>query len=60
MIKIHLEKIMNYFVNRITNARAEGINSKIALIEKMAYGFRNKEHPKTAIYFRCCNLQLYP
>ena len=48
MMKIHLEKIMNYLVHRITNARAEGINSKIALIEKMAYGFRNKEHLKTA------------
>ena len=59
MMKAHLEKIMNYFVHRITNARAEGINSKIALIEK-AYGFRNKEHLKTAIYFRCGNLQLYP
>ena len=60
MMKVHLEKIMNYFDHRITNARAEGINSKIALIEKMAYEFRNKEHLKTAIYFRCGNLQLYP
>ena len=60
MMKINLEKIMNYFVHRIANARAEGINSKIALIEKMAYGFRNKENLKTAIYFRCGNLQLYP
>ena len=60
MMKVHIEKIMNYFIHRITNARAEGINSKIALIEKMAYGYRNKEHLKTAIYFRCGNLQLYP
>ena len=42
MMKLHIEKIMNYFIHRITNARAEGINSKIALIEKMAYGYRNK------------------
>ena len=60
MMRVHLEKIMNYFVHKITNARAEGINSKISLIEKMAYGFRNREHLKTAIYFRCGNLQLYP
>jgi len=60
MMKVHLTSIMNYFIHRITNARAEGINSKIALIEKMAYGYRNKEHLKTAIYFRCGNLQLYP
>ena len=60
MMKAHLEKITNYFVHRIINAREEVINSKIALIEKMVYGFRNKEHLKTAIYFRCGNLQLYP
>ena len=60
MMKFHLEKIINYFIYRITNARAEGTNSKIGLIEKMAYGFRNKERMKTSIYFRCGNLQLYP
>ncbi len=32
----------------------------MALIEKMAYGYRNKEHLKTAIYFRYGNLKLYP
>ena len=26
----------------------------------MAYGFRNLEHFKTAIYFHCGGLQLYP
>ena len=58
LMKVHLERILNYFTHRITNARAEGINSKIALIEKMAFGYRNREHLKTAIYFRCSNLQL--
>ena len=50
----------DHFAHHITNARAEGINSKIALIEKMAYGYRNKEHLKTAMYFRCGNLKFYP
>jgi transposase len=49
MMKVRLEKIMNYLVHRITDANAEWINSKIRLIEKMAYGFRNKEHLKTTI-----------
>ena len=40
-----------YFTHRITNAVAEGMNSKIATIQKMAYGFRNKEHFKTAPIF---------
>ena len=51
---------MNYFTHHITNARAKGINSKTALIEKMAFGYRNRENLKTAIYFRCGNLDLYP
>ena len=38
----------------------DAVNSKIALIEKMAYGFRNRGHLKTAIYFKCGNLDLYP
>ncbi|MHB8552390.1 MAG: transposase [Thermoplasmataceae archaeon] len=50
---------MNYFIHHIKKARAEGINSKIALIEKMSFGYRNKEHLKTAIYFRYGNLELY-
>ena len=60
MMRVHIEKILNYFTHHITNARAEGINSKILLIEKMAFGYRNREHLKAAIYFRCGNLQLYP
>ena len=51
---------MAYFVHRITNAIAEGMNSKISTMQKMAYGYRNKEHFKTAICFHCGNLQLYP
>ena len=34
--------------------------SKIQTIKKRAYGFRNKEHFKTAIYFHCGGLNLYP
>ncbi|OWP57516.1 MAG: hypothetical protein B2I17_00005, partial [Thermoplasmatales archaeon B_DKE] len=60
MMKVHIRNILNYFNHKITNARAEGINSKIALIQKMAYGYRNKGNLRTAIYFRCGNLQLYP
>lgn len=59
MMRVHIGNILNYFTHDITNARAEGINSKIAFIEKKAFGYRNKEHLNTAIYFRCGNLQLY-
>ena len=61
MIKRHLYGILNYFsAARITNAVAEGLNSKIQTIKKMAYGFRNREHFKTATIFHCGGLQLYP
>ncbi len=61
MIRRHLYGVLNYFsAARITNAAAEGLNSKIGTIKKMAYGFRNREHFKTAIFFHCGGLQLYP
>ncbi len=61
MLARHITGILNYFsAARITNGTAEGLNSKIGTIKKMANGFRNKEHFKTAIYFRCGGLDLYP
>lgn len=56
----HLPNVMTYFTHRITNAVAEGLNSKIATIQKRACGFRNPEHFKTAVYFHCGGLDLYP
>ena len=59
-LKRHLTNILTYFRHRITNAVTEGLNSKIQAIKKMACGFRNFEHFKTAIYFHCGGLDLYP
>lgn len=60
LIQRHLPNVLTYFVHRISNAVSEGLNSKIQTIKKMAYGFRNPEHFKTAIYFHCGGLDLYP
>jgi len=60
MIQNHLTNILTYFGHRITNAVSEGLNSKIQTIKQMACGFRNREHFKTAIYFHCGGLDLYP
>ena len=60
MFRKYLENIMTYFIHPITNAVSEGINSKIQRISNMAYGYRNREHLKIAIYFHCGGLQLYP
>jgi len=59
-IKRHLANIMTYFKYHITNATAEGLNSKIQMVKMMACGFRNRDHYRTAIYFHCGGLDLYP
>jgi transposase len=59
-LKQHLPNILTYFKHRITNAVAEGLNSKIQKVKHMACGFRNREHYKMAIYFHCGGLDLYP
>lgn len=36
------EGIMNYFVFRVTNAYTEGVHTKIKLLKRISYGFRNR------------------
>ncbi len=59
-IRRHIDNVLTYFKHRITNAVVEGLNSKIQTIKKMAYGFRNMGHFKTAIFFHCGGLDMYP
>lgn len=59
-IQQKLHNVLTYFTHRITNAVAEGLNSKIQTIKKAAYGFRSFENFKTAIFFHCGGLRLYP
>lgn len=40
-IRTHLDGICNYFRNRTTNGAMEGINNRIKLIKRQAYGFVN-------------------
>ena len=60
MIKRNLNNILTYCDHGITNAVAEGLNSKIMSIKRQSSGFANIENFKTAIYFYCGNLQLDP
>ncbi len=59
-LKRHEAGLLSYFAHRITNAGAEGLNSRIQAIKVSARGYRNREHFKTAIYFHLGGLQLYP
>jgi transposase len=49
-IKERLQNVVNYCTHRITNAVAEGMNSKIMSIKRRVGGFRNRQHFKTAIF----------
>ncbi len=59
-LKRHEAGLMSYFANRISNAGAEGLNSRIQAIRVSARGYRNREHFKTAIWFHLGGLELYP
>jgi transposase len=59
-LKSHLTNIMTFFTHRITNAVAEGLNSKIQTIKQKACGYRNRDNFRTAIFFHCGGLSLYP
>ncbi len=59
-IKSHFENIITYLKHHITNAFAEGINSKIQQIKMIARGFRGFQNYRVAILFYCGGLDLYP
>jgi transposase len=60
MIRKYLWGILNAIVHRATNAKTEGINSRIQQIKRMACGFRNRRRFRNAIYFHLGGLDLYP
>lgn len=60
MIKRHWANIRTYFTHRITNAGTEALNAKIQSAKRRACGFRNRDRFRTAIYFHCGGLDLYP
>ena len=59
-IKERLANVVSYCAHGITNAVAEGMNSKIMSIKRRVGGYRNCENFKTAIYFYCGGLDLHP
>lgn len=49
-IMTHLEGILNYFRYGMTNAIAEGFNTKINVLKRRAFGFRDMEYFMLKIY----------
>ena len=60
LIQRHLPNLLTYLRHRITNAGLEAVNAVIQSVKRTTSGFRNREHFKTAIYFHCGGLDLYP
>jgi Transposase len=48
-IERHAEQICNYFVSHTTSAAMEGINTRIKLILRQSYGFKNFELMRTKL-----------
>jgi transposase len=59
-LKSHIDNIVTYAKHHITNALGESLNSKIEKVKRLACGYRNRKHYRTAIYFHCGGLDLYP
>jgi transposase len=59
-LKLHLAGLLTYLKHHITNAVAEGLNSKIQGIKANARGFRNFGNYRISILFHCGKLNVYP
>jgi transposase len=59
-LKRHFANIITYLKHPITNAMSESLNAKIQWIKYTAHGFRSRKSFRTAIYFHCGGLDLYP
>ena len=60
MIKNHLPNILTYFKHRISNAAAEGLNSKIQTVKTNARGYRFFDGFRNSILFYCGGLDMKP
>ena len=43
--------LLNYFKHRVSTGKVEGINNKIKILKRQAYGYRDTEYFKLRIYF---------
>ena len=59
-LQAHLANILTYFQLASPMLRPKDGTARSKWSKKMACGFRNREHYKTAIYFDCGGLDLYP
>ncbi len=60
MIKTHLPNILTYFKHGISNAVAEGLNSKIQTVKSNARGYRSFNGFRNSILFKRRRIEMAP
>ena len=53
MVRKWIHPISLYFEHRVTNGYTEGVNNKIKVDKRMAYGYRNFENQRIRILSKC-------
>ena len=53
MLRNRWDHILNYFRHRLTSGMVEGLNNKVKVIKRCAYGFGNFEHFALRILMEC-------
>ena len=53
LLRKRWEHILNYFHTRLTRGGVEGLNNKIKVVKRCAYGFRNFEHFALRVLVEC-------
>lgn len=48
---VHRAGILNYFNHFITTGKVEGLNNKIGVLKRQAYGYRDRKYFKLRLYF---------
>ena len=50
-VQQHRDQLLTYFKHRISTGPLEGLNNKITVLKRQAYGFRDMEYFKLRLYF---------
>jgi transposase len=58
MLKTHLTNILTYFTHGISNAAAEGLNSKIQTVKSNTRGYHSFSGFRNSILFYCGGLEM--
>lgn len=59
-VRTHLSGVAAYLLSRLTNGFTEGINNRIRMIARRAFGFHSAEALSSMILLNCGGIQLSP